>query len=153
MQAAREVRVTVDEISLGGAIVETLVRGDQVNGLFTLLRYTAPPASVGAPLHRHAVTAEVFHVVDGELTIELDGEVRVLGAGQTATVPVGSVHGFRNASNRAVTFLVVAAPPGLERFLGEPAELIAVSPEWPPVDRTALTELNARYDQLPPSGP
>jgi hypothetical protein len=80
MHVAREVRVTVDEINLRGAIVETLVRGEHVSDLFTLLRYTAPPAFVGAPLHRHAVTAEAFHVVDDELTIELDGEVTVLGA-------------------------------------------------------------------------
>jgi hypothetical protein len=83
------VRVTVDEISLRGAVVETLVRGEDVNDLFALLRYTAPPAFVGAPLHRHAVTAEVFHVLDGEVTVELDGKVSVLSAGDTATVPIG----------------------------------------------------------------
>jgi quercetin dioxygenase-like cupin family protein len=141
--------VTVDEISLRGAVVETLVRGEDVNDLFALLRYTAPPAFVGAPLHRHAVTAEAFHVLDGEVTVELDGKVSVLSAGDTATVPIGSVHGFRNASDRPATFLVVAAPPGLERFLRELAALIAASPEWPPADRTALVSLNARYDQIP----
>jgi putative monooxygenase len=115
-----------------------------------MLQYTAPPAFVGPPPHRHAVTTEAFHVVEGALTVDLDNEVSVLGPGDTAVADVGRVHSFANEGSVPAVFFVVAAPPGLESFLRELAALIAASPEWPPSDRSILDVLSRRYDQLPP---
>jgi quercetin dioxygenase-like cupin family protein len=139
-------------IALRGAAVEVLVDGSG-GGPFTMLRYTAPPDFVGPPPHRHALTTEAFHVVEGALTVILDGEVAELQAGETALIEVGKVHSFANRRDSQTVFLVVAAPPGLEAFLRELARLIAGAPEWPPADRTALDALSRRYDQLPPENP
>lgn len=143
--------MTIESIELRGAIAEVLVSGDASGGSFTLIRYTAPPRFVGGPRHRHAVTAEAFHVLEGTLTIELDDATLLLDEGETVAVAPGAVHAFRNDSDRPVTMLVIAAPPGLERFLMELSSLIVASPVWPPEDRSALDELCERFDQLPPS--
>ena len=129
---------------------EVLITGDATGGGFTLIRYTAPPRFVAGPRHRHAVTAEAFHVLAGTLTVELDDETLVLGEGESVAVAPGAIHAFRNDSDQPVTMLVIAAPPGLERFLFELSALIAASAAWPPQDRSALDDLCARHDQLPP---
>jgi quercetin dioxygenase-like cupin family protein len=141
--------VTIESIELRGAIAEILVSGDASGGSFTLVRYTAPPRFVAGPRHRHAVTAEAFHVLDGTLTVELDDATLLIEEGESIAVAPGAVHAFRNDSDLPVTMLVIAAPPGLERFLTELSALIAATPTWPPQDRCALDELCARYDQLP----
>jgi len=142
--------MTIESIDLRGAVAEVLIGGDATGGSFTLVRYTAPPRFVAGPRHRHAVTAEAFHVLTGILTVELDDATLVLGEGESVAVPPGAVHAFRNDSEQHVTMLVIAAPPGLERFLMDLSALIAGSPTWPPEDRSALDDLCARYDQLPP---
>lgn len=145
--------MTSDLIELRGATAEVLVDGDASGGGFSLIRYTAPPQFVAGPPHRHAVTAEAFHVLSGTLTVELDDVTLVLEEGESVALAPGAVHAFRNDSARPVTMLVIAAPPGLERFLAELSALIAVSPTWPPTDRATLDELCARFDQLPPTNP
>lgn len=146
--------MTVESVDLRGATAEVLVRGDATAGGFTLIRYTAPPRFVGGPRHRHAVTAEAFHVLAGTLTVELDDATLTLGAGETVAAPPGAVHAFRNDGDLPATFLVVATPPGLDRFLVELSAVIAGSSTWPPRDRSALDDLCAQYDQLlPPVAP
>lgn len=144
--------MTVERIELRGAEVQVLVDGSN-GGPFTMLQYTAPPDFVGPPRHRHAATTEAFHVLEGELTVLLDEEEVLLQAGKTVLVEVGRVHSFANQGTIPASFLVVAAPPGLESFLRELAALIAAAPEWPPSDRSALDALSRRYDQLPPYDP
>ena len=111
--------MTIESIDLRGATAEVLVSGEDSGGGFTLIRYTAPPHFVAGPRHRHAVTAEAFHVLVGRLTVELDDETLVLAEGESVAVAPGAVHAFRNDGDAPVTMLVIAAPPGLEQFLAE----------------------------------
>lgn len=141
--------MTVERIELRGAEVQVLVDGSS-GGPFTMLRYTAPPGFVGPPPHRHAATTEAFLLLEGELTVLLDEEEVLLQSGKTVLVGVGRVHSFANRGAFPASFLVVAAPPGLESFLRELAVLITAAPQWPPSDRSALDALSRRYDQLPP---
>jgi quercetin dioxygenase-like cupin family protein len=65
--------------------------------------------------HRHPSMLERFTVVEGELTVRLDGETSVLGEGRTSEVPPGHWHDWWNAAD--VEALVrVEAQPG-ERFM------------------------------------
>jgi quercetin dioxygenase-like cupin family protein len=144
--------VTIETISLRGAHAEVLVPGASAGNAFTILRYTAPPEFVGGPPHRHAATVEAFHVLEGALTVLLDGAERVLQRGDTIAVPSGSVHAFRNDATEPAVFLVIAAPPGLEVFLRELADLIAEQTTWPPRDSAPFARLGLRHDQLPPEG-
>ena len=50
--------------------------------------------------HWHEDLDEVFYVLEGEIEFLLDGHWRRAVAGSTVFVPAGTVHAFRNASDR-----------------------------------------------------
>jgi mannose-6-phosphate isomerase-like protein (cupin superfamily) len=57
---------------------------------------TVPPGFPGPVRHRHARMTDVFSVLEGELTFDLEGEQRILGAGAFVLVPPGVAHTFAN---------------------------------------------------------
>ncbi len=74
-------------------------------------------ALVGARVmgeHRHPALVERFTVLEGELTLKLDGETRILGEGETAVVEAGVWHDWWNASDRNAGVRVEITPG--ERF-------------------------------------
>ena len=70
---------------------------------------TAAPG-LGAPPHRHAVDSEAFYILEGTLTVELDGQTRLLHPGDMCLLPAGSEHAFRNEGPGNVRFLAVVTP-------------------------------------------
>lgn len=86
----------------------------------TAVRFTLPPHQGGPPLHEHARYDETFEVLRGSLRLELgaDRSPRVLTAGESLTVPAGTLHAFANVSAEPVTFRTeVQRDPGFERFI------------------------------------
>jgi len=77
----------------------------------------APAASTGGhsdpPIHEPG-SRETAIVLDGELTLEVDGERLVLEAGDSVTFDADLPHGFRNDGTAPVRFLAVVAA-GLRR--------------------------------------
>lgn len=60
--------------------------------------------------HRHARSRQFFYVLQGELTIEVDGEAHRLGTGHGLHVPPGAAHQVCNDSPADVRMLVVSSP-------------------------------------------
>jgi mannose-6-phosphate isomerase-like protein (cupin superfamily) len=52
-----------------------------------------------APKQLHPSQEEQFDVLEGELSVLLDGEVHVFGAGSHFTIPAGAVHGVWNGGD------------------------------------------------------
>jgi len=74
-------------------------------------------ALVGARVvgeHRHPALVERFTVLEGELTLKLDGQTRVLHVGESAVVEPGVWHDWWNASDRDALARVEITPG--ERF-------------------------------------
>ena len=74
-------------------------------------------ALVGARVvgeHRHPALVERFTVLEGELTMKLDGWTSVLGKGETAVVEPGAWHDWWNAGDRDARARVEITPG--ERF-------------------------------------
>jgi quercetin dioxygenase-like cupin family protein len=67
------------------------------------------------PLHVHAED-EIFHVLDGEMTIRFGGEDRRLGRGESLLAPAGVPHTYRVESAEA-RWLVITARGDFERFV------------------------------------
>jgi len=60
----------------------------------------------GAAIHEHAhPNEEVWHVIEGELEVTIDGETRVAGPGCAALVPPDTPHSVR-ARSRARAIVV-----------------------------------------------
>jgi len=76
-----------------------------------------PPAS-GSPegLHTHDV-GQIFYVLEGTMSIEVEGQTREAGPGSLIVFPAGVPHRNWNAGQEATVHLSIAAPMPKE---GEP---------------------------------
>lgn len=68
------------------------------------------PPSTAEQRHYHSLAEQFFYVLEGTLTMELDGVVHVLEPRSGISVSKEIVHQARNESDKAVVFLVVSAP-------------------------------------------
>ena len=66
----------------------------------------------GPPVHMHPDSADTFAVIDGTLDVCIDGEWRSVRAGETATIPAGVPHSFRNTSDETAKVKVTMQPAG-----------------------------------------
>jgi quercetin dioxygenase-like cupin family protein len=106
----------------GGEVLDVfgarmVVKADPARFGVFLGEHVIPPGYV-VPLHVHTAEDELFYGLEGELTLLApDGEHRLL-PGETAHLPAGSRHGFRNNTEATVRILVVARPglQGVEMF-------------------------------------
>jgi len=86
--------------------VELLAELDAVHA--TISRFSA--GRDGADLHVHREHTDVFVVLDGTLTLKVEGGARAVRAGSIVLVPPMVVHGFRNASDADVTYVNLHMP-------------------------------------------
>jgi mannose-6-phosphate isomerase-like protein (cupin superfamily) len=68
----------------------------------------APKAFV-AP-HTHRIQEQVYHVLEGEGLVEIDGQRRVVRRHDVVFVPPGVEHALYNTGLTPLTFLVVTSP-------------------------------------------
>ena len=81
---------------------------------FMLAEMLRPPDAdgKGTPLHIHKKHSDAYYVLEGTLTVTVDGANRGLGVGDFVLVPPGVPHCFVNSSGAPVRFLTVHAPSG-----------------------------------------
>jgi mannose-6-phosphate isomerase-like protein (cupin superfamily) len=82
----------------------------ETGGERTELEITLPPGAAGPPPHFHPRQEEQWRVLTGTLAVQVDGNWRDLGEGESASVPAGHVHTLRNRTNEAVRVLDVHVP-------------------------------------------
>lgn len=117
---------------MGATMTDFLATGATTGGAFCLVEERAAEGEY-VPLHRHAGDMESFYVVEGALTIFLEGQAATrLTAGGFAHVPAGTVHGFRIESATA-RYLILTTPRHGEfyRAITEPADAGGRNPGLP----------------------
>jgi len=85
----------------------------ETNGESILCELEVFPNAQGtsaAPPHYHRSYTETFKVFEGELTVRIGKETFVLGKGQSATVPLKTIHTFSNRSSQKVRGTVEVHP-------------------------------------------
>jgi len=112
-----------------GCLVTVKASAATTGGRLAVLEHLAP-LGAGSPLHVHHREDEWFHILEGELTVWVDGEVHVAPAGGFVFLPAGRPHTFLVSSDTA-RFLLVTGPGGFEEFVRE-AGVPAVRREIPP---------------------
>lgn len=129
------------------------VTGEQSDGAFCLAEQYMPAGHV-TPLHVQPYEDETFHVLDGRLTVHVDGREVTAGAGETVLVRRGTPHALRADSETRC--LVLDVPAGHDRFftaVGRPAsEHRLPDPLDGPPDMEAMAAAarDARFDILGP---
>jgi quercetin dioxygenase-like cupin family protein len=115
-----------------GSLVKIRAGGDATGKTLAILEHAAE-RGYGSPLHRHQADEETFFVFEGDLRVEVGGEVSTAGPGAVAFLPRQLPHAFVVTSPQA-RYLTFHTPAGFDAFtlaVGTPA----VS-ESPPVSET-----------------
>lgn len=110
--------VAVDErvrFGPGGGIYRIVTTAGESLGRIFAFEATEPPGG-GPPLHRHGAEDEYFLVLEGEITFYIDGRVIVAREGESAFVPRGAAHCFKNCTTAQARVLVLFTPGHIEGF-------------------------------------
>ena len=105
-------------IGIVGDVYRFLATGEETDGKYATFEAIVPPGS-GPPPHIHSREEESFLVLEGEITFQLDNERFVAGEGTFLNMPVGSLHCFKNESDKIARLLISLAPAGLEEMFFE----------------------------------
>src|SRR4051794_3683753 len=66
------------------------------------MEFVLPPGSFAPPPHVHPGQVEEYEVIEGRFDVVVDGEWSSLGPGESASVPVGALHTFKNRTEETV---------------------------------------------------
>lgn len=64
----------------------------------------------GTPVHQHPQQDEIFHVIEGRGSMNIDGDEVAVKAGSMLIVPAESRHGVAAASDSRLVMLIYKAP-------------------------------------------
>jgi quercetin dioxygenase-like cupin family protein len=148
------ITTTPETFAFMGEIVAVRVSAEQTGGAVSLLEHLVPQG-LATPLHVQPNEDEAFYILEGRITVHLDGEVFEAGAGETVWLPRGVPHAFRVDSERA-RLIALSVPGHHERFFrlaGEPVEtfdLAEVTPQAPDFPRLAEAAEQAGFQLLGP---
>lgn len=108
-----------------------IVSSEDTNGAWSLVELTEMPG-YHTNLHRHNHTSEAFYVLEGVLSVKLDGVTRDYPAGSYILVQPGTSHAQGNRGKVPVRLLLTMTPGGFERSFRDRAELFkTVKPDDP----------------------
>ena len=85
-----------------GSIYLVTEPSEQSGGEWVEMEFILPAACVPPPPHIHPQQVEEYEVIDGSFDVMVDGNWRTLSPGDSASVPAGILHTFRNRSGQEV---------------------------------------------------
>jgi len=97
-------------------------------------------AGGGPPPHRHLAEDELFYVLEGAVTFTMDGETRVVGAGESVFVPRGAAHSYVNSAETTARMLAIYTPAGMEGWFLEVCTPVSDTSASPPPVTPELIE-------------
>ena len=125
-------------------LVHIHVDGEASNGRLAVIEEWGRRGNM-PPLHVHHRDDETFFLLDGEMSLFVEGRRLSLTAGQAALAPRGLPHTYRVESEEA-HWLVITAPAGFDSFVrqvSEPAPADELPEADRPVDPAALAQAAA----------
>ena len=141
-------RTSTRDFWFADTLGRVLVGGEETDGRSCVVEVSGRRGSM-PPLHVHHVDDEIFHVLDGEITVYHGADVVRLSPGDTVLAPRGVPHTYRIESEMA-RVLVTGTPAGFERFIeafGMPAARLEIParPIEPDFEAVARLERETGY--------
>lgn len=95
----------------GGAYSKMLVRPEPCGSKILDYRVSVyQPRAYVAP-HRHRIQEQIYHILDGEGLMEIEGERTVVRKDDVIFIPPGVEHAIYNTGMADLRFIVVTSPP------------------------------------------
>lgn len=95
----------------GGAFSKLIVRPETCGAKALDYRISVyQPRAYVAP-HRHRIQEQIYHVLDGEGLMEIEGERSVVRKDDIVFIPPGVEHAIYNTGLTDLRFIVVTSPP------------------------------------------
>jgi mannose-6-phosphate isomerase-like protein (cupin superfamily) len=94
----------------GGALSKPLVMPDNAGTRHIDYRISMYQPMAHVKKHTHKVQEQVYHVLEGEGLMEIDGETRVVRKHDVIFLPPGVEHSIANSGINDLVFLVVTSP-------------------------------------------
>jgi len=135
-------------IAVVGDVYRFFATGEETDGKYAMWEALVPPGG-GPPPHIHSREEESFFILEGEITFTVGEEKIIATEGMFANMPVGSLHSFKNTSDKQARMIISVAPAGLENMFfefGVPLEegsTEALPPTKEEIDR--LVEIAPNY--------
>ena len=105
-------------VAVVGDVYRFLATGEETDGKYAMWEALVPPGG-GPPPHIHSREEESFYILEGEITFTVGEEKIVATEGMFANMPVGSLHSFKNNTDKQARMIISVAPAGLERMFFE----------------------------------
>jgi len=98
-------------IHIGQVEIRFLLDGNDTNNQILLFESVFPPgAKVAAPPHYHQHVDEMGYVLEGILTITLDGKKIDFSPGESCFIPRGVIHHITNNTTKTAKALAMMTP-------------------------------------------
>ena len=94
----------------GGALSKPLVMPDTAGSKHLDYRISMYQPKAYVKKHSHKVQEQVYHVLDGEGLMEIDGEKTVVRRHDVIFIPPGIEHALYNTGLTDLVFLVITTP-------------------------------------------
>ena len=115
--------MNANELWFLNSLVTIRLSGSDGQDGVSVIEHRVPPGD-SPPLHIHHTEDEIFHILDGEFRVKLQGNERRVGPGAILIAPKGSPHTYRAESPEGGRFLTITVRRDFERFvraMGRPA--------------------------------
>lgn len=106
---------------MAGDVHTVLLEGRDTEESFCLVHSLVPPGGGPVP-HVHRRDLEAFFILRGELTLIADDRLAAAQQGDVVVLPPNIPHAFKNRNDSDVEMLILTAPAGFDRFIGEAAQ-------------------------------
>ena len=93
------------------------------SGAFAIVEASLPPGAM-IPPHTHTREDECNFVLEGELTLDVGGEIVHAPVGSYVVKPRGVYHALCNTGTRPVRFIEIHAPGAFENYYDEYEEIV-----------------------------
>jgi mannose-6-phosphate isomerase-like protein (cupin superfamily) len=95
----------------GGALSKMLVRPENLGSSKLDHRISCYQPMAYVEPHAHKVQEQIYHVLDGEGLMEIEGERRVVRKHDVIFLPPGVKHAIANTGLVDLVFFVITSPP------------------------------------------
>jgi mannose-6-phosphate isomerase-like protein (cupin superfamily) len=94
----------------GGALSKPLINPDNSGARHLDYRISMYQPMAYVKLHSHKVQEQIYHVLEGEALMQIDGRTRVVRKHDVIHLPAGVPHSISNSGLVDLVFLVVTSP-------------------------------------------